>query len=130
MAWMILTAALLGQATAPPQVEGVWNASYKSSEGRTHACTLTLAVTGRSVSGTISSPRGSVDIERGAIDGRHISFAVIRRASYDEIAIVYEGTVDGDRMELRMQVDGREPLTITARREAPAAHPRNGTIRR
>lgn len=108
---------LAGGGAAQPSADGVWKARYTTSEKRTHEFTLTIKTTDGAISGTVSSPRGSVPITRGSISGRDLAFTVTRRANYDEIDVTFTGTVDGDVMTLRMQVAGREPIAMTARRE-------------
>jgi hypothetical protein len=109
-------------AAVQPGADGVWRAEYKTSEGRTHTFTLTLKSKDGALTGTVSSARGSVAITEGTLDGRNISLKVTRRASYDAIDILYEGTIDGDVMRLTMRAGAREPIAVTARRE-PAAPP-------
>jgi len=113
-----VTIALLASgAASQTQVDGVWKARYTTSEKRTHEFTLTIKTSDGAISGTVSSPRGSVPITKGTISGRDLAFTVTRRANYDEIDVGFTGTVDGDVMTLRMQVPGREVIAITARRE-------------
>jgi hypothetical protein len=116
---LIVASAHLYAAAVQPAAEGVWNAEYKTSEGRVHAFTLTLKADGRALAGTISSPRGSVNITEGTQDGNKIWLKVTRRANYDSIDVIYEGVVDGDVMKLTMRVGVREPVEVTARRGAP-----------
>jgi hypothetical protein len=122
----VLTVALLYTAAVQPGAAGVWRAEYKTSNGRSHVFTLTLKANDRTLSGTISSSRGSVAITEGTVDGRDVSFTVTRRANYDAIDITYKGSIDGDVMRLTMRAGAREPIAVTARREAPAPPARNG----
>jgi len=113
-----LTIALLANgAAAQAGADGVWKARYTTSEKRTHEFTLTIKTSDGAISGTVASPRGSVPITKGTISGRDLTFVVTRRANYDEIDVTFTGTIDGDVMKLRMQVAGREAVSMTARRE-------------
>lgn len=113
---------LLHAAGAQSGAAGVWRAEYTTSEGRSHQFTITLKVAADgAVAGTISSPRGSVPITEGTVKGREIAFTVTRRANYDEIHVVFKGTLEGERMQLVMQMGSREPVTVTASRETGAA---------
>jgi hypothetical protein len=134
IATTLLTIALLqggapstgsGQrAAGQSAADGVWQARYTNTEGRNHEFTLTITTTDGVISGTVSSTRGSVPITKGNVSGRDVAFTVTRRANYDEIDVTFTGTIDSDAMKLKMQVAGREAVSITARREAagtPAA---------
>jgi hypothetical protein len=122
----VLTIALLanGGAAAQAGADGVWKARYTTTEKRHHEFTLTIKTTDGAISGTVASPRGSVPITKGTINGRDLTFVVTRRANYDEIDVTFTGTIDGDVMKLRMQVAGREAVSMTARREAGPADAR------
>lgn len=113
---LYLLAAAAGQSSSP---EGVWRAEYTTTEGRSHVFTLTLKVSEGTLSGTISSDRGKVAISSGTVKGQEIVFTVTRRANYDSIDVNFSGTVDGDLMRLAMRVGPREPIAVTARRQAP-----------
>ena len=120
IAAMLLTVALAhaGAAGQGTPADGVWKAQYTTTEKRQHAFTLTIKTADGAISGTVSSPRGNVPITKGTVTGRDVEFTVTRRANYDEIDVTFKGTIDGDLMQLRMQVAGREPVSMTARREA------------
>ena len=120
IATMLLTLALLqgGAAAAQSAADGVWRARYRTSEKRNHEFTLTIKMTDGAMTGTVASTRGSVPITKGAVTGRDVAFTVTRRANYDEIDVTFTGTIDGDTMKLTMQVAGREPVSVVARKEA------------
>ena len=113
----LTTALLANSAAAQAGADGVWKARYTTSEKRSHDFTLTIKTSDGTISGTVSSPRGSVPITKGTISGRDLAFTVTRRANYDEIDVTFTGTIDGDVMRLRMQVPGREAIAMSARRE-------------
>jgi hypothetical protein len=100
----------------PAEVAGAWDMSYKTSEGVTMTSTLTLKLEGDALTGTISSPRGSVAIEEVSVKGDDIAFAITRVGFGDRIRIDYTGKVKGDTMALKMKVGAREPIDITAKR--------------
>lgn len=118
MASAMLMLVLLDAPASQAGAEGVWRAHYTTTEGRSHEFTLTLKASDSALSGTISSPRGSVAITEGTVNGRDVSFIVRRRANYDEIEVTFKGSFDGDVMRLVMRVGPREPIAITAQREA------------
>jgi hypothetical protein len=90
--------------------------SYKTTEGVKMASTLTLKLDGDALTGTISSPRGSVAIEEVSVKGDDIAFAIVRVGFGDRIRIDYTGKIKGDTMALKMKVGAREPIDITAKR--------------
>ena len=120
IAAMLLAMSLVQGAAGQSVADGVWRARYTTTEKRNHEFTLTIKTSDGAISGTVSSSRGTVPITRGAASGRDVDFTVTRRANYDEIDVTFKGTIDGDVMQLTMQVAGREPVSVTARRE-PAA---------
>ena len=120
IAAVLLTIALVlvqGSAAGQSAADGAWRARYTNTEGRSHEFTLTIKTSDGAISGTVSSPRGSVPITKGTVTGRDVAFTVTRRANYDEIDVTFTGTIDGDVMKLKMQVAGRDAVSVTARRE-------------
>jgi hypothetical protein len=132
IATTLLTIALLqgGAAAGQSAADGVWRARYTTSEKRNHEFTLTIKTVDGAITGTVSSTRGSVPITKGTVTGRDVVFTVTRRANYDEIDVTFTGTIDGDTMNLKMQVAGREPVSMTARRDAAGASAPNPANRR
>ena len=112
-----LIVVLLSAAADQPAAEGVWQARYTTTEGRSHEFILTIKASGGVITGTLSSPRGSVPITEGTLNGRDVAFTVTRRADYDQIDVTFKGRIDGDAMRLTRQVGPREPIAVTARRE-------------
>ena len=90
--------------------------TYTTREGVKMSSTLTLKVEGETVTGTISSPRGSIAIEEASVKGDDIAFAVIargvRRPHPDRLHRQGQGRHDDAQDE-----SGREePLDVTAKR--------------
>jgi hypothetical protein len=118
---LVAIALLQTGAAARAGADGVWKARYTTTEKRTHEFTLTIKTSDGAISGTVSSPRGSVPITKGMVKGGDVAFTVTRRANYDEIDVTFTGTIEGDVMKLKMQVTGRDAVSMTARREAGGA---------
>lgn len=115
VAALLLWAAM--QATsAGADVAGEWTMTYTTHDGVKMSSTLTLKVEAGALTGTISSPRGSIAIEEVSLKGSDITFAVTRVGFGDKIRIDYTGTVKGDTMKLKMKAGAREPVDITAKR--------------
>jgi hypothetical protein len=102
--------------TQAADVSGPWTMSYTTRDGVKMTSTLTLKVEGDTVTGTISSPRGSVPLDEASVKGDDVAFAVVRVGFGDRIRIEYTGKVKGDTMALEMKVGAREPIRVTARR--------------
>jgi hypothetical protein len=112
-AFVLMTAAA---SAAPAEVAGTWAMSYTTKDGVKMASTLTLKVEGDTLTGTISSPRGSVPLNEASVKGDDVAFAIERVGFGDQIRIEYTGKVKGDTMTLKMKVGAREPIDVTARR--------------
>ena len=113
---LVFMSAAAAPAAAPADVAGAWAMSYTTRDGVKMASTLTLKVEGNTVTGTISSPRGSVPLNEASVKGDDIAFAIERVGFGDRIRIEYTGKVKGDTMALKMKVGVREPIDVTAKR--------------
>jgi hypothetical protein len=103
-------------SAAAQDVVGAWNMTYTTRDGVKMSSTLTLKSEGGTLSGTISSARGSVALDEVSVKGEDVAFAVIRVGFGDRIRIEYTGKVKGDTMTLKMKVGAREPIDVTAKR--------------
>ena len=112
----LMMSGMSGAVASAADVAGAWDMSYTTREGVKMASTLTIKREGDTLTGTISSPRGSVAIEEVSVKGDDIAFAVVRVGFGDRIRIDYTGKVKGDTMALTMKVGAREPIDITAKR--------------
>ena len=115
--------AVSGAAGSPlagrADVVGSWHLSYTTKDGVKLESTLTLKMEGDKLTGTISSPRGSIALNEIAVKGDEVTFAIVRVGFGDTIRIDYAGKIDSDTMKLKMKVGAREPLDVTATRQSP-----------
>ena len=74
-------------------VAGAWNLNVNTPEGAV-AITLNLQQQGSAVTGTVSSPMGSADIQEGSIAGGRLTF----RVSAGGISASFSGTIRGSNM--------------------------------
>jgi hypothetical protein len=116
LAALVVVLGVVAAAAAPADVAGDWTMSYTTRDGVKMTSTLTLKIEGETVTGTISSPRGSIAIEEASVKGDDVAFAVTRVGFGDRIRIDYTGKVKGDTMTLKMKAGAREPIAITAKR--------------
>ena len=80
--------------------------------------TLTITIEGEKMTGTVSSPRGSVPLNEISVKGDEIAFAIVRVGFGDSIRIEYTGRIKGDTMTLKMKAGAKEPLDVTVKRGA------------
>jgi hypothetical protein len=112
----LVLAVGIAASAAAQDVAGPWNMTYTTHDGVKMSSTLTLKSEGGTLSGTISSARGSVALDEVSVKGEDVAFAVIRVGFGDRIRIEYTGKVKGDTMTLKMKVGARDPIDVTAKR--------------
>jgi len=116
----LLSCALAVVALAA-DVSGKWSWEQQGRNG-TQTATMTLKADGSSLTGTVSGGRGGdAEISDGKVDGNNVSFKVVREFNGNKIVQVYTGTVSGDEMKLKIEVEGggggkMGPREVTAKR--------------
>jgi hypothetical protein len=106
-----LTAALQTLVLAQSPVTGHWALTVDSPQGTTQA-TLTLAVDGQALKGSISSDMGETPISGGTVAGTQVKFQFDYAGPSGPITIISTATVSGD--EIRGEMDygqGTAPFT-------------------
>ena len=83
---------------------GKWKASVTGRNGAQQDITFDLKVDGEKLTGSMTSPRGSVDISEGKVQGDSISFVI----SFNEMRIVHTGKVAGDELKMTRKMEGAE----------------------
>jgi len=106
----ILLCASLGAIAADDG--GIWNLVYTTTNGLRRASKLDVKVEGDSLTGTLSSDRGTARVEHGTIRGDEIAFDLIRISNNDQIIVHFRGRIEGDTMRLTMQYGTRDPVAI------------------
>lgn len=105
--------------TAPPAanpITGLWKIASKMPNGLLREATLDLKVNGGKLSGTLRSDRGVAPITSGEVRGNEISFTILRKGNNDEISVRYSGSLDGDRLYLKMFFGDRQPVEVLGSR--------------
>lgn len=112
----ILLVAVFGLMAA--DVSGKWVAEQPGRNGGPpRQTTFTFKVDGSTLTGTVSAPgRGGspmeAEISEGKVDGDNISFKVKRTMGDREMVQEYTGTVSGDTINLKMNMEGPNgPMT-------------------
>jgi hypothetical protein len=94
-------------------VDGTWNVTMQTPMGA-QAGTLTLASDGGTLTGTMSGPQGSLDLEEGTVDGNTASW-VVNMTSPMPIKVEASAAVDGDTItgEAKLGAFGVAPFEGT-----------------
>ena len=77
-------------------VDGVWNTVTNTPMGPQSA-TVTLATDGNTLTGNMSGPQGTIDIEDGAVDGDSVSWKA-NITSPMAMTLEFSATVNGDEI--------------------------------
>ena len=122
--------ALGSVAALAADFNGKWSGTVQGMRGPQNL-TFNFKVDGATVTGTITTPRGDIDVSNGKIDGNTISFDQVMNFNGNSFTISYKGTIDGDTIKFTRSFsagpDGqpRPPQEFTAKRgdAAPAPAP-------
>lgn len=76
--------------------DGTWNVTLNTPMGA-QAGTLELATDGNTLTGTMSGPQGSMELENGTADGDSLSW-MVNMTQPMPIAIEATATIDGDEI--------------------------------
>ncbi len=115
----------LGSVTAlAADFNGKWTADVPGRNGNTQTLTFDFHVDGTTLTGTVTTPRGSIDISNGKVDGDNISFDQVMNFNGNSFTISYKGTADGDTIKFTRTFGGggdRPPQEFVAKRATGAA---------
>lgn len=114
----------LGSVTAlAADFNGKWTAQVESPRG-TQTLTFNFHVDGSTLTGTISTRRGDMDIQNGKVDGDNISFDQEMNFNGNDFKITYTGKADGaDGIKFSRQAGDRPAQEFTAKRGDAGASP-------
>lgn len=92
-------------------VDGRWSISYPTMMGQQEA-TLELTARGGALAGKWSGATGGADIAGGTVEGDAVAWTVTVATPHGDIALIFEGTVDGDVMTGTLQTPaGQNPFS-------------------
>lgn len=113
-----LLACLMVTSALAADVTGKWTAQVPGRQGNTMETTFNLKADGSTLTGSVSTPRGEMEIKDGKIDGDTISFTQTFERGGNSMTIVYKGKVNGDTIEFSRSRQGGEgqAQTFTAKR--------------
>jgi hypothetical protein len=118
----------LGSVTAlAADFNGKWTAQVETPRG-TQTLTFNFKVDGSTLTGTVTTRRGDVEIQNGKVDGDNISFDQVMNFNGNDFKISYSGKADGpDSIKFTRQFGDRAGTDFVAKRgdagAAPAASP-------
>jgi len=98
-------------------VTGKWTFEQQGRNGA-QTVTLTLKADGSNLTGSISGRGGDTEITNGKVDGSNVSFSVVREFQGNKINTKYSGTLSGDELKLKIEIEGRDmpAREVTAKR--------------
>ena len=113
---LLVSSTLLVSGVATAQsVAGTWNATVTTPNGG-GTPTLTFAVKGDSVSGTVKRPTGEVVPLKGTIKGTDLTYTYTIEAQGQPVAVTVKAKVAGDSLSGTMDFAGQMTGQITAKR--------------
>jgi autotransporter translocation and assembly factor TamB len=120
LASLCVLACLLVSTAFAADVTGKWTAQVPGRQGNMQEMTINLKADGSTLTGSITTPRGDMDIKDGKIDGNNISFSQTFERGGNSMTILYKGKVssDGDSIEFTREMQGGQgqARTFTAKR--------------
>jgi len=105
---MALLACLMVSSALAADVDGKWTAQMPGRQGNTQEATFNFKADGNKLTGSMSNPRGSMDITDGKIDGDTITFSRTFERGGNSMKIIYTGKVSGDTIDFTIAREGGE----------------------
>jgi hypothetical protein len=114
---MLVSHPVAAQSKAAPakSIAGTWNATVTLPNGG-GTPTLTFAVKGDSVSGTVKRPSGESFPLRGTIKGKDLTYSYSIPGESQPILVTVKAKVMGDSLSGTMDFAGRGTGQLTAKR--------------
>ena len=107
-------------AATAADISGKWVAQIPGRGGNTQETTFTFKVSGGTLTGTVTNPRGDQEITEGKVSGDDVSFVVVRKFQDMEMKSVYKGKVAGNEIKFTMEMQGGRgggtPIEFTAKK--------------
>jgi hypothetical protein len=105
---MAVLLAVFAVAALAAGVDGQWKATRPGQNGQSQEFTFNFKCDGNKVTGTISSPRGEIEISDGKMKGDTITFTTTMKRQDNEIKMNYKGKVSGDEISFKMSIEGMD----------------------
>ena len=109
---------LLAMTALAADVTGKWVAQVPGRGGETREVTFNFKADGSTLTGTVATRRGDMEISDGKIDGDQISFAQTLEFGGNQVKLLYKGAVSGDEIHFTRSREGGQGRTqeFTAKR--------------
>ena len=113
----VLFLLLAAVAVFAADVNGKWVAQVPGRGGETREATFNLKADGNQLTGSVTTPRGEMQISDGKIDGDNISFTEELEFNGNHVKLLFKGKVAGDEIKFTRQREGGERVQeFTAKR--------------
>ena len=99
-------------------IDGKWTTEWAGMDGSPMTINYTFKADGGKLTGT-AGPEGmdmDTPISEGKIDGKNVSFAVVVDMMGMEMKMVYTGTLEGNELNLNIDVGMGEPMQMTLKK--------------
>lgn len=104
---------------AAADATGKWTAEMPGRDGNTQTNTFDLKVSGSTLTGTMSTPRGEQAITDGKVDGNNVMFTVVMKMGDNERKLNFSGVMSGDSIKFTRTMEGMDrKQEFTAKRSA------------
>lgn len=118
-ATMLVSHSVAAQSKpAPPakSIAGAWNSTVKLPNGQGGSPTITFAVKGDSVSGTVKRASGETFPLKGTIKGKDLTYSYSIPGESQQILVTVKAKVMGDSLSGTMDFGGQATGELTAKR--------------
>jgi hypothetical protein len=115
--FLLAAMAVLAMTASAADVSGKWTAQMPTRNGETREATFDLKANGDTLTGTMSSPQGAIEIKDGKISGSDISFKVPLEFNGNSFVLIFKGTISGDQIKFTRGREGADQTQeFTAKR--------------
>src|SRR5262245_30182880 len=104
--WIMASTLLVSSVGTAQSVAGTWNATVTTPNGG-GSPTLTFAVKGDSVSGTVKRPTGEVVPLKGTIKGKDLTYTYTIQVDGQSVPVTVKAKVAGDSLGGTMDFAGQ-----------------------
>jgi hypothetical protein len=106
LASVATVACLMVTSAFAADVDGKWTASMPGRQGNSQEVTFNFKADGDKLTGTMSNPRGEMEIKDGKVEGDNISFTRTFERGGNSMTILYKGKVSGDTIDFTVSMQG------------------------
>ena len=103
----ILLVVLFAVSAWAADISGKWKWEWTDSRD-TPPYTFTFTQDGASLTGTVGTGDGDLQIRDGKVSGDRVSFVVVRKVGAREMTASYSGRVDGGEITFKVSLPGSE----------------------